>query len=255
MCMTNSVILLYDEYSNVIMPHNYFQDLNTMKNFLSYQEKKYYKFYNCDHCAKFILFYNKHYDKKIIKTNFNNIRHINLNHIKDVYIALLMSIDSQEQWESICKKYEESYPSYNGEHKNRHLDIGTELTTNSAQSLTNGPTLYITNKLDNISKYLLMKSNIDGKVMDSIEDKINQNNDINDILLQKQKDYEDKTEKYKDNENVMTNMRFPQDILDLYHEIQVLQDKINPLQIQSKYIPNTKDHYQLWNNNDEVSYS
>ena len=250
-----SNLMIYDEHSNVIMPHNYFKDYNKMTDFLSYQQKKYYKFYNCDHCAKFILFYNKYFDKSILDKNFNNIEHLDLNYIKYKYIDILLNIDSQSKWDTICEKYEMYNKKYDEDNKNTVLDIGTELTTCSAKSLTNGPTLYVTNKIDNISKYLLMKSNIDTKVLDGIEDKINRNNDINDVLLQKQKDYEDKTEKYKDNENVMTNMRFPQDILDLYHEIQVLQDKIQQLQIENKYIPNTKDHYQLWNNNDEVSYS
>ena len=198
-----SNLMIYDEYSNVIMPHNYFKDYNKMTDFLYYQQKKYYKFYNCDHCAKFILFYNKYFDKSILDKNFNNIENLDLNYIKDKYIDILLNIDSQSKWDTICEKYEMYNKKYDEDNKNTVLDIGTELTTSSAKSLTNGPTLYVTNKIDNISKYLLMKSNIDTKVLDGIEDKINRNNDINDVLLQKQKDYEDKTEKYKDNENVI----------------------------------------------------
>ena len=166
-----------------------------------------------------------------------------------------MNIESQELWDNIIENFHKQNPKFDENNSNHHINIGTELTTKSAMSLTNGPTLYITNKLDNISKYFLMKSNIDSNILNEIEDKINKNNDINDILLQKQKDYEDKTEKYKDNENIMINMRFPQDIMDLYHEIQVLQDKIQQLQIENKFIPNTKDHYELWNNNKTVPYS
>ena len=59
-----------------------------------------------------------------------------------------------------------------------------------------------------------------------------------------------KIEKYKDNENVMTNMRLPQPILDLKDEIDRLQGKIQGLNIENKYKPNTRDHYNKWNKTD-----
>ena len=36
-CDQFSNVMIYDEYSNVIMPHNYFKDLEKMKDFLNYQ--------------------------------------------------------------------------------------------------------------------------------------------------------------------------------------------------------------------------
>ena len=80
-----SNIMIYDEFSNVIMPHNYFSNLDQMKQFLCYQQKKYYKFYNCNYCAKFILFYNKYFDKTFINKKCNELCHIDLNHVKNVY--------------------------------------------------------------------------------------------------------------------------------------------------------------------------
>ena len=60
---------------------------------------------------------------------------------------------------------------------------------------------------------------------------------------------EDKIEKFKDHENIMTNLRLPPDVLELKNEIETLQSKIQSLHIENKYKPNTRDHYNKWNNN------
>ena len=43
-------LMMYDDCGNVIMPHTYFEDYKIMHDFLVYQGKKYYKFYNCHEC-------------------------------------------------------------------------------------------------------------------------------------------------------------------------------------------------------------
>ena len=152
-CDQFSNVMIYDEYSNVIMPHNYFKDMEKMKSFLNYQGTKYYKFYNCNNCAKFILFYHEKFNKKYLNEMFNELKHINMNYIKECYIDILLSIDNQETWSKIYDAYHDKYPLYNEINKHDIIDIGPELTTNSASSLTNGPTLYISNQLENISNF------------------------------------------------------------------------------------------------------
>ena len=254
-CDQFSNVMIYDEYSNVIMPHNYFKDIEKMKDFLKYQGSKYYKFYNCNNCAKFILFYHDNFNKKYLNETFHDLKHIHMNYIKECYINILLSIDNQETWTKIYELYHTKYPLYNETNKDDTIDIGPELTTKSASSLTNGPTLYISNQLENISKFLLMKNNINKEILKSILEKIEYNNKIDEILVQKQKDYEDKTEKYKENDNVMSSMRLPNDILELHREIETLQGNIKSLSLDRKYIPNTKTHYELWNKNRVLEYS
>ena len=123
-----SNVMIYDEYANVIMPHNYFQDLNEMKEFLNYQGKKYYKFYNCNNCAKFVLFYNDNCDNKYVNNHFNKLDHIDMNYIKDCYLNILLNIPNQEKWNEIYKNYHNKYPIYNETNKNELINIGPELT-------------------------------------------------------------------------------------------------------------------------------
>ncbi len=236
-------LIIYDEYGNVIMPHIYFQDYNKMILFLKYQDKKYYKFYNCNECAKFIIFYDKYINKNTISNNFDTITKFTLNNIKDVYLNCLFSINS-DKWNEIQDLFFQVIPLNN----NSETFIGPNITTNNANSLTNGPTLYISDKIENICKYLLKKSNIPNNIINVINEKINNNTKISEKIFQKEKDYEDKIEKYKDNDNIMENMRLPPDILELYNEIEKLKQSILNLTIDSIYKPNMRDHYNKWNN-------
>ena len=249
-----SNVMLYDINGNIVMPHNYFKEYNKMVDFLEYQHEKYYKLYNCKECCKFILFYNKYFDNDFVELNFKNIDDINMNHIKETYYSCLMSIGSQDKWEIIQNKYFKKYTMKETTDNSDFNYIGPELTSYSAKSLTNGPTLYITNQIENISKYLLSKSGITSEVLNNIQKKISFNQNINNILIDKTKDYEDKIEKFKDNEKIMIDQRFPDDVIQLQREIEKLQNNIKPLSLDAVYRPNTKNHFDKWNKNLNIEY-
>ena len=244
----NTNLMIYDEYGNILMPHMYFEDYDKMKEFIEYQGKKYYKFYNCNECAKFLLYYDKQIDPTFIQTNFDSLDTVTMFCIKDVYIHCLTI--SSESWKKIRELYLLENPLSNVPHK----DIGSNLTTNHASSLTNGPTLYISNDVQNICKYLLHITKMDPKILQKIQEKIDENTTISSQLSKKRKNYEDKIEKFKDNEKVMEQMRFPKDILELNKEIQSLESSIRSLTLDNVFKPNTRDHFQKWNQYPELDY-
>ena len=243
-------LMIYDEFGNVLVPHTYFEDHAKMKAFLEYQGPKYFKFYNCNECAKFLLFYKDCIQNDFIENQFqSNIDTMNLSTIKDKYVKCLMQIDPA-QWGAIRDHYLSLYPLVN---KPNEM-IGTELTTKHACSLTNGPTLYVSNQIHNVCKYLLHIAKMNPTLLKSIQEKIKQNNQVSEILLKKRKDYEDKIAKFQDNDKVMEDMRFPPDVLELGREITSLESRIKELHVDSVFQPNTRDHYQKWNSQQELEY-
>jgi len=245
----NTNLMIYDEFGNILTPHMYFEDYIEMKQFIEYQSKKYYKFYNCNECAKFLLHYDKEIDPTFIQTYFDSLNSVTMFHIKDMYVFCLLNIPS-ESWKKIRDDYLVNNPLSTVPHK----DIGCNLTTNHATSLTNGPTLYISNDVQNICKYLLHITKMDSKILQKIQTKIDENTTISTQLSKKRKDYEDKIEKFKDNEKVMEQMRLPKDIMDLHKEIQTLESKIKTLTLDNIFKPNTRDHFQKWNQYPELDY-
>lgn len=247
-------VLLYDYCGNIIMPHTHFQSLDTLKEFIIYHGLKYHKFYNCTSCCDFILFMDGYEKSNFVNDNIKSIFDINMKTIKNLYVKLFSYISNQTKWDKIQKSFFEKYPKHKEmKHDDEHY-IGTDLTAHAAKSLTNGPTLYITNNILNVSKYLLTKGNIDKTLLADIESKISHNNKVSNELNKKIKDYEDKIEKFKDNDNIMINERFPEDVLSLKREIDVLENKIIPLSLESCYRPNTKDHYRLWNKHNKIEF-
>ena len=239
-------LMIYDEFGNVLMPHMYFEDHGEMCAFLEYQDKKYYKFYNAGECATFLMYYDKKIDPLFLGTHFPSIEQYTIEHIKDKYVYCLKQISS-ELWCDFRKGYLDAHPLKTTPHDM----IGTNLTTNQARGLTNGPTLYISDQTENICKFLLHIAKMDPHIVEKIQEKIDYNAKISEQLMRKRKDYEDKIEKFKDNEKVMENMRFPPDIMDLHRDIEGLQHKLQDLRIDNVYKPNTRDHFKKWTRGDE----
>ncbi len=235
-------LMIYDEYGNIIMPHMYFENYDKMIEFLNYQGKKYYKFYNCNECCKFILYYDKYINHDFIDKTFHSLDNVTMDIIKDSYVECLKSIESKE-WINIRNQYFKLYPLSTI----LNDEIGCNLTTNHAYSLTNGPTLYISDQVQNICKYLLFIAKLKQEILNEINKKIKYNSEISNTLIKKRKDYEDKLEKYKDNEKIMENMRLPQDVIELQRQIETLENRIYSLHLDNKYKPNTRDHFQVWN--------
>ena len=244
-----SNITLYDTSGIVIAPHTYFGDYDIMINFLNHHDKKYYKFYDCNECVKFLLFLENDYNFTIIKDNFTSLNNISLFKIKDVYISTLKTID-RESWKSL----REAYIKQNKEITNNQKCVGINITSEHAYTLTNGPTLFVSDNVENICKYMLMKANLEKNTLANIEKKVEQNRKILQSLIQMKNDYEDKIESFKDCDKIMTNMRFPPEVLDLYNNIEKKQNELLTLSLDNIHKPNTRTHYNKWKPGDASSY-
>lgn len=252
----NTNIMIYDEYANVVLPHNVFVNGKDFKEFNEINNTKYFKFYNCKECANFILFISKYFQEmSTLQPDWEkSIKEFNMINIKKDYINILENIATNGIWDSVMKKFNEINKKYTSSNPNPYIDISTQLTTTSASSLTNGPTLYFTGKSMNICKYFLHIAQIDNNIIKNILNKISFNNKVANVIQDKEKDYEDRIEKFKDNDKMMMNMRLPQDVLDLNNELNQLRSKIVSLSIDPLLIPNTKDHFTKWKSSNKKEY-
>ena len=67
---------------------------------------------------------------------------------------------------------------------------GIYVTTKDSYTLTDGPTIFLANELQKVSKFCIQQANIPAIVMKDINDKIKFNNSINERILQIEKDLE-----------------------------------------------------------------
>jgi hypothetical protein len=245
-----SNIRLYDIDGNVIIPHDHFDDYEKLCTFLNYHGTKYYKFFDCNECAKFLLFIDKEFSYDCVQSNFSLLEDISTYKIKEVYVSILLEIGN-DKWNKIKGLYQEKKTKTNRDNKEH---VGIDLTTKHSCTVTNGPTLFVSDNVENVCKYLLMKANLDKNTLSGIESKIDKNRKILKNLIQMKNDYEDKIECYKDCDKIMTDMRFPPEVIELHNKIEKTQSEILSLSLDNIYKPNTRSHYKKWCLEPELTY-
>ena len=243
-----SNIRLYNIDGNVIIPHDHFDNYEKICTFLNYHGSKYYKFFDCNECAKFLLFIDKEFSYNYIDSNFCLLKDISTYKIKEVYVSVLLELGS-DKWNKIKELYQRKKTN-----RDNKEQVGIDLTTKNSCTLTNGPTLFVSDNVENVCKYLLMKANLDKNTLSGIESKIDKNRKILKNLIQMKKDYEDKIECYKDCDNIMTDMRFPPEVIELHNKIEKTQNELISLSLDNIYKPNTRSHYKKWCLEPELTY-
>lgn len=140
---------------------------------------------------------------------------------------------------------------------------GVYVTTKDAHTLTDGPTIFLANDVQKISKFCIQQSNIPASVMNDILEKIEFNNRVNerisqieeDILLQEQKvankllsgsdSSKDKKNKVKIAEKIIDKTQDSR-ILEMREQIDTLKNMIKSARLNDLFIPNTLTHLNKW---------
>lgn len=125
---------------------------------------------------------------------------------------------------------------------------GILLTTADAHTLTDGPTIYLTESISTISNFYIQQSNIPKKVFDEMLQKIAYNNMILEKIAKLEAKLEDELKgvevKDKSNMNIDDLKTSAADRIDT--EIEDLKMQMKLLSLNSVYVPNTTDHQNIW---------
>lgn len=126
---------------------------------------------------------------------------------------------------------------------------GILLTTTDAHTLTDGPTIFLTEDAKKIGNFYTQQSAIPVTMFQDILNKIASNNKISSQLFELERaldvlekpDEDKKTKmKEKDDENKSAGVK------ELYKKIDALRKQIRYISLDSEYIPNTKLHQMKW---------
>ena len=141
---------------------------------------------------------------------------------------------------------------------------GILLTTVDAHTLTDGPTIYLTEDVDKIGNFYIQQSNISKDTLDEIMSKIRHNNAIIEEINKLNDELEDlikneestKTDAKKDTRKAS---RMTETDEMLFVKSKRTEDKINGLKSNMKYvsfdtnyIPNTVGHQTIWVSDDKA---
>lgn len=154
---------------------------------------------------------------------------------------------------------------------------GVYVTTKDAYTLTDGPTIFITNDIEKIANFCIQQANIPAIVMEDIAKKIHYNNGLNEKLHLLENEMEFAKEQLEKSVSSNTtdigkskksgkdikkiNRENPEDMVDktniskLSNEINSLRSKLKTVLLNDAFVPNKNAHMQKWADDDKMDTS
>jgi len=134
---------------------------------------------------------------------------------------------------------------------------GVYITTKDAHTLTDGPTIFLTEDVEKIGRFYKSQSNISDRVFAEISNKIAQNSAVQRKLTSVEQQLEDKenavcsTDTSK-NDHKLNRETVSPEIRALRRQVEELRKNIQNVNLDPVYIPNTPDHQRIWCNGETM---
>lgn len=130
-------------------------------------------------------------------------------------------------------------------------NVGIYITTRDAYTLTDGPTIFISNDLQKIAKFYIKQSNIPASVMSDIQNKLEMNSQINERIseLEKTIEFEENKNSGGDDDDTKSSKKNKIDkrlISQLTEQVNNLKSIIKRATIDDMFIPNKLSHLNRW---------
>ena len=191
-------IPILDSNGNVAMPHYVYDNVTDLKKSVQHLDsnKTILRYFDLDEISKFISYVNKKKyipERYLINNYFDDIANINVINLKLYYLKILSKIKNEPYVATrnhLLNKRKQKYGSL------------IKITTSDAHTLTDGPTIFLTNNVEKVAKIYLKASNIPTNELSYLMKIINQNElyriEIEKLLMEDKEKQDKKNEKLLD---------------------------------------------------------
>jgi hypothetical protein len=128
---------------------------------------------------------------------------------------------------------------------------GILLLTEDAYTLTDGPTLFLCEDLEKVSKFYIESANIPDRVYQNVSEKIEKNSVLSEKIEALVRALEDKAGKELEKEKKIEKDQMSSEVRRISDQITLIRSEIQFVQLDSMYIPNSPHHQRLWSNSDD----
>lgn len=206
-----------------------------------------------------------------INDYFNKIENITIEEIKLFYLYILQNI-GEDAWPNMFEHFKNEQTNYfialqrqqSSQLATAKMTFSSEiatpekkmsgilLTTEDAHTLTDGPAIYLVEDAYKIVKFYIQASKIPQQIIANLVTRIETNCDLYEQIKTLQKKLKDTIGRESSKEKKMTKMINEEDFTiikgadNLNATIADAYSKISNIQIDNKYIPNTKQHQDIW---------
>lgn len=243
----NKTIQLLNTKGNVVVLHDEFKDYNKFRKSVKFvtKNKTLLRYIDVKEASNFIDYILEHINiPEHYKPDeyFENISDITIHSIKLYYLKL-------------CKQIKQpDFELYRKNKKNNPVTSVIKLTTSDAKTLTDGPTIFMTNDVEKIGMFYLKASNIPERVLTDLLSIIDTNEEYRTALNLLIKEEKERTDKISD--KVLDSARDSDKEAKIQNEfnkkVNAFMKKMKRIELSPQYIPNKEEHYKKWHPNTEI---
>lgn len=175
---------------------------------------------------------------------FTTLDDVNVENIKMHYLKILQNIT--HDWGAI---YDAIKPRlYIAPIRVTNEPFGVFMTTKDAYTLTDGPTIFLTENVEKIAQFYIQQTNIPKKIMEDIVKTIDYNTEVNLQMTILEKKIEDLQNKNLDKNAEESKLKVEsiKGMSVLVQELSMLQNIIKPVYLNNIFIPNKLEHIREW---------
>jgi hypothetical protein len=238
---------LFEKYEDVVTSAEHCMNYKTLL-----------RYFDLGQVVKFIIYINeKEYytnpARLAIDRYFDDITNINMTNIKLYYLALLKNI-KPEMWSEIYEKMKEE--------RKQVFESNIYFTTSDAHTLTDGPTIFLTNDVEKIAKFAIQNSKIPSQVVDDLMKDIEHNNTLSDkidVLEKEIQDIEEEKEKTRSgagkddgkNKSGSGTIVDTREIREKQQMIDIIRSNVRRIALNDIFVPNKLAHLRRWTGREE----
>ena len=243
-------IPILNKENNIEMPHFIYESHEDLMKSIEFCKSKptMYRYLDVNQILKVIQYLNSRdvlAERYRLENYFPTIESVNIESIKTYYLESLSTLTNQ-QWLNVREEWLLTRePMY----KNT-----IRMVTEDAHTLTHGPTIYLTDEIEKITKFCLQSIKLPSRVMEELMGSIYFNNDLLDKIRQMEKDIEDGLKKDEDKEKKIAAERVDPLLREKMRELEKMRTRIKSIELDPLYIPNTREHFNHWSVLPDQSY-
>ena len=245
---------LFESYDDVIRSANHCSNYKTLL-----------RYFDLNEIVKFIITIN---EEKLytnvrysMERYFADIMDITMTKLKLYYLVLLKNI-IPGKWEEIFNKMKQKRVKIH--------ESNIYFTTHDAHTLTDGPTIFLTNDVEKIAKFAIQNSKIPAEVIDDLMFAIEHNNGLSnkiDVLEKEIQTIEEEKEKLRDGlggssgtgkvksknsggGDIVVDTR---EIREKQQIIDMIRSSVKRIALSDIFVPNKLDHIMRWTKRDKYT--
>lgn len=172
-----------------------------------------------------------------IENRYDDLKNLNINQIKEHYLEILENIDPT-YWPQVYQHFQEC--------RSKLFESTVYMGTADAHTLTDGPTIFLTQNVEKISKFVLQTAKIPAAQMNNLLEAIEYNDKLLSIITEKTQKLEDVMGDEVEKENKMAKQQLSPEAKKLKGEIDELSKLVKTVELNEIYMPNKLSHLKRW---------